>query len=154
MVQRQAPSYEPMPAASRASRGKVPGSSYAARVHHKDFVRLYAEAVDRMMASKAVRLDLPEDFIPAWGFLADMLKDRDKDTRDYSDIWIGKSPSQARGSDLETVKAIKKEEQARGTDLAAKSKTVQRGLDKAEYERAKKYGAKVVDVLPAGFIEG
>ena len=49
-----------------------------------DFVQRYADAIDRMMAGKAVRADLPPDFVAAWRLLEDMRED------DYANVRVGK----------------------------------------------------------------
>lgn len=111
---------------------------------HDDFVREYAASVDRMMATKAVRLNLAEDFQSAWRFLTDM------HVHDFASVKIGRVPSGSAGSDEHRVRQDKNDPRRQGL-WGADSNAVHRTITKDEYELAKKYGASLVDELPVGW---
>jgi hypothetical protein len=50
-----------------------PTGAKLVRMRHADFVAGYASAVDRMMATKAVRLDLAPTFLTAWRWMGTSL---------------------------------------------------------------------------------
>jgi hypothetical protein len=111
---------------------------------HAEFVHQYAAAIDRMMAAKAPRLDLGEDFVRAWRFLEQMNAD------EYADVEIGQASGGVVGNDLKVLEEQSKTKQAQGVTYAARSRGVSKLISRDEYDMAKGYGAQIVDPLPPG----
>lgn len=114
-------------------------------VTHDDFVREYAASIDRMMATKgASRLDLAENFVPAWGLLTKMKPA----SRDYADVTVGQLTMTVRAADLKTLDELASKRAAQGTMYGAQTEAVSWTITKEEYQMAQQYGADVVGVLP------
>src|SRR5258708_2100650 len=99
-----------------------------------------------MMEARAVRLDLPDDFIKAWGILEEMGVD------DYAAIEVGRASKGVVGSDLKVLEEQSKMKQAQGTTYAARSKFVSKLIPREEFDMAQRHRAKVVDPLPPGLL--
>jgi hypothetical protein len=99
---------------------------------HEDFVTQYAASIDRMMATTASRLDLAEDFMPAWGLLTRWGAPAFENVR-VGAIHQENEPGQKRKKNV-----------VYGVDIQGNISLITR----EQYELAAKHGAQVVVALP------
>jgi len=119
-------------------------------VKHGDFVREYAASIDRMMASTASKLDLSDDFIPAWKLLTALKTD------DFAKVVISKLPSGMASHDPRigwgspeprSITYGANSFRDFGPQDSDKIPMVRLGISKETYDLAVKYGARPVPNL-------